>query len=177
MGVRHGHPRRFRAALLTAPLTALIAALAVACGSAPGSAGGTGGTRGGGTSGGGTSDGGTGSGGGTGGAASCAYFTQPGYLAMARVVFVGTMLPGRTINGPHGLLVSPARVKVARYIKGSGPAVVTVETAVSPSGDGIGAEGVMARPGQTWRIYTTSGHLPFETGVCSGSRLVGAAAP
>lgn len=164
MGTQHGHPRRLRTALLAAPL----AALAVACGSASGAS--TAGSPG---SGGNSSGGGTTSGGGTGGAASCAYFTQPGYLAMARVAFVGTMLPGRTINGPHGLLVSPARVRVARYIKGSGPAVVTVETAVSPSGDGIGAEGIMAHPGQTWKIYSTSGHLPLETDVCSGSRVVG----
>ena len=165
MRVPTGHPRRSRTAgmiLLTAPL----AALSVACGSAAGisSSGGPGGSgAGGGTSGGGTS----------GGAASCAYFTQPDYLAMARVVFVGTMLPGRTVNG---LLVSPARVRVTRYIKGSGPAVVTVQTAVSHSGSTGDAEGITARSGQTWQIYTTSRHLPFETGVCSGSRLTGGSA-
>jgi hypothetical protein len=175
MGVRHGHSRRSRTARFTAPLTALLAVFAVACGSASG-ANPAGRTPAGQTPpGGGTGSGGGTSGGGTGGAASCAYFTQPGYLAMARVVFVGTMLPGRTINGPHGLLVSPARVRVARYLKGTGPAVVTVETAVSPSGDGMSGEGIMASPGQTWKVYSASGHPPFATGVCSGSHLVGGA--
>jgi hypothetical protein len=88
---------------------------------------------------------------------------------MARLVFIGTMLPGRTIDGPDGLLVSPARVRVERYIKGSGPAVVTVETAVISTGNGEAAEGIMAHPGQTWKIYTTSRHQPFLTSDCDGS--------
>lgn len=163
-----------RVGLLVAP----VAALAVACGGTAGATsdggpgGGTASSSGSGTAG--SSGGGSGSsGGGTGSGASCAYFTQPGYLAMARVVFVGTTLPGRTVLG--GLLVSPARIRVSQYLKGSGPAVVTVETAASSSGDTVSGEGIMARAGQRWKIYTTSPHLPYATDVCSGSRQLPAA--
>src|SRR5215470_4354006 len=101
MHVRTGRLRRLRTGR-TALLLIPVAALAIACGPAAGSssAGGSGGGT------------GSGSGGGTGGdtsgtgaAASCAYVTQPDYLKQARVVFVATMLPGRTIDGPDGLLV------------------------------------------------------------------------
>lgn len=158
-----------RAGLLVAP----VAALAVACGSTAGvtSDGGTASSSGGGT--GTSSGGGTGTSSGTGSGASCAYFTQPAYLAQARVVFVGTTLPGRTVL--DGLLASPARIRVSQYLKGSGPAVVTVETAASSSGDTMSGEGIMARAGQRWKIYTTSRHLPYATDVCSGSRQLSAA--
>ncbi|HEY7433450.1 MAG TPA: hypothetical protein VH641_22250 [Streptosporangiaceae bacterium] len=162
-----------RVALLVAP----VAALAVACGSAAGvtsnggPGGGTGGSGGSGnpTGGSGNPTGGSGntSGGGTGGAASCAYLTQPAYLAQARVVFVGTTLPGRTVL--DGLLVTPARIRVSRYLKGSGPAVVTVQTAASPSGTTMNGEGIMARAGQRWVVYTISRQQPYATDVCSGS--------
>jgi hypothetical protein len=174
-----------RVALLVAP----VAALAVACGSAAGvtsnggPGGGTGGSGGSGnptggsgnpTGGSGNPTGGSGntSGGGTGGAASCAYLTQPAYLAQARVVFVGTTLPGRTVL--DGLLVTPARIRVSRYLKGSGPAVVTVQTAASPSGTTMNGEGIMARAGQRWVVYTISRQQPYATDVCSGSRQLSA---
>jgi hypothetical protein len=155
MHVKNGRPGRSPRAAL-ALLIAPVAALAVACGSAAGGTGGTGGS--------------------TGGGASCADRTPAQLLAGAKVVFVGTALPGRTINGSHGLLVTPARMRVIRYLKGSGPAAVTVQTAVSPSGNGIGAEGVMAHPGQRWKVYSSSLHMPYPTSVCDGSHQVGGSA-
>src|SRR5262249_46340422 len=64
------------------------------------------------------------------GAASCAAMSASAYLAGARAVFIGTALGGPTAEaGSAGaVLLSPARFHVIRYLKGSGPRVVTVQT-------------------------------------------------
>jgi hypothetical protein len=80
------------------------------------------------------------------------------------------MLPGPTVNlGGQQVLLSPARLKVTRYLKGSGPAIVSVITAVSRAGGTVNEEGIEPQPGQQWKIYTPSRHIPYQTSVCDGS--------
>ncbi len=91
---------------------------------------------------------------------------------MARRVFVGVMLPGPATQG--GVLGSPARMRVERYLKGHGPRVVRVDTAlrIKPGGITGGSEGIFPRAGERWKIYTGSRRQPFATSICGGSRRV-----
>lgn len=93
------------------------------------------------------------------------------------MVFTGTALPGPTASaGSAGaVLTSPARFRVTRYLKGSGPAVVTVQTALTANGSGIAADedGIEPRAGQRWTIYTTSQRVPYDTSDCAGSCVLG----
>jgi hypothetical protein len=102
---------------------------------------------------------------------SCAAGTPSGYLAAARTAFVGVMLSGPAVGS---VLASPARVRVVRYLKGSGPAEVTVITAVTRDGSGVvgNGEGITPHAGERWTIYTTSRAMPYQTSVCGGSALV-----
>ncbi len=94
------------------------------------------------------------------------------HLAQARVAFVGVMLPGPTVTlDGHPELLSPAKMRVAHYVKGSGSKTVTVTTAAT-SASNVNAEGIAARPGQTWMIYSGSAKAPYMTSVCNGSRPV-----
>jgi hypothetical protein len=115
----------------------------------------------------------------TGVAASCAALSPAALLAAARLVFVGEMLPGPTVLMGAGrkVLASPARMRVARYLKGHGPTTVTVETAVRivPGGITGSGEGIEPLAGQRWKIYSNSRHQPFATSVCAGSAPVTAA--
>lgn len=107
-----------------------------------------------------------------GSAASCAGRPASAYLASARIAFIGIMLPGSTAStGQGNVLVSPARVRVARYLKGSGPHIVTVVTAVTRNGGtaSVNEDGIQALPGQSWRIYGTTQHMPYVTSICAGS--------
>jgi hypothetical protein len=89
------------------------------------------------------------------------------------VVFTGTMLPGPTADlGRHRVLVSPARVLVTRYLKGHGPKIVTVATAVARAGDSgtvVSEDGIQPRAGQHWTIYSSSPRVPYDTSICGGS--------
>ena len=99
-----------------------------------------------------------------------------GVMGAGRTVFVGVMLPGPSVSmGGRSVLVSPARVRVVRYLKGRGPAVVTVETAVSRVSSGIvgNSEGIEPQAGERWKIYTSSLHMPYQTSVCTGSAPAG----
>jgi hypothetical protein len=70
-------------------------------------------------------------------AGSCVASSPSAYFAAARMVFIGTLLPGPTVSTGQGrVLASPARVRVVRYLKGNGPAVVTVITGVAQAGSG-----------------------------------------
>jgi hypothetical protein len=100
---------------------------------------------------------------------SCAAGTPAGYFASARVILLGTMLPGHTANlGGHRVLVSPARVRVIRYLKGDGPAVVSVVTGVT-SGNVVNEDGIEPVAGQHWKIYTRSRRTPYQTSMCEGT--------
>jgi hypothetical protein len=106
-------------------------------------------------------------------AASCAAVSPAKQLAEARRVFVGVMLPGPATQ--RGVLGSPARMRVERYLKGRGPRIVRVDTAlrIEPGGITGGSEGIEPKAGQRWKIYTDSRHQPFATSICGGSRRVG----
>jgi len=109
----------------------------------------------------------------SGSGASCAGPASPSaYLAWAQVAFVGVMLPGPTVPaGPGDVLLSPARIRVDRYLKGGGPRIVTVVTGVTKYGDEVtgASEGIMPLAGQRWRIYAMTKTMPYDTSVCSGS--------
>ena len=105
-------------------------------------------------------------------AASCVGLTTGQELTDAHLVFIGRFGPGATIRtGGRNVLVSPARFRVGRYIKGHGPRTLRVVTAVTANG-GVSEDGLQAQPGERWLIYTSSKHGPYETSICSGSRLV-----
>lgn len=145
-----GHPRRAAAALALLAATALAATGLAACG-------GAGGTR--------TSE------------ASCAAGSPPAYLAKAQIAFIGVMLPGPAVHTGQGdWLTSPARVRVERYLKGTGPRVVTVVTGVTQNAGGVAVaeDGIEATAGQRWTIYTSSTKMPYDTSICGGSAPVSA---
>jgi hypothetical protein len=111
----------------------------------------------------------------TGVAASCAAVSPAQQFAAARLVFVGVMLPGPTTRlGSRPVLGSPARMRIERYLKGHGPRMVRVDTAVTIESDaiGVGEDGIEPRAGQRWQIYTQSRRQPFNTSICAGSRRV-----
>jgi hypothetical protein len=111
----------------------------------------------------------------TGVAASCAGLSPASQFAAARRVFVGVMLPGpMTRYGARVVLGSPARMRVERYVKGAGPRIVRVDTAVTVESDAIGIaeDGILPRAGQRWKIYTRSRRQPFDTSTCDGSTRV-----
>jgi hypothetical protein len=108
----------------------------------------------------------------TGVAASCAALSPAAQFAGARRVFVGEMLAGPTARmGSRQVLAAPARMRVARYLKGHGPRTVTVDTAVTVDRHGItvAEDGIEPRAGQRWKIFTNSRHQPFDTSICAGS--------
>jgi hypothetical protein len=145
---------RRQSAARTAQLAVPIAALAVACSSPTHASSG-------------------GSGNGT-SAGLCAAAAASEYFAWARIVFTGTMLPGPMVDlGGHRVLMSPAWVRVIRYLKGNGPKIVTVATGVVPDGDGgaaVSEDDIQPWAGQHWKIYTSSSRMPYETSICGGSK-------
>ncbi len=109
-------------------------------------------------------------------AASCAGASPAKKLAMARVVFVGRMLPGPSTAGgrPH-VLTSPAMVRVARHLKGNGPKTVKVTTAVMTTTNGgvaVTEDGIEPQAGEIWKIYAGDRHEPFDTTICAGSTRI-----
>ena len=106
----------------------------------------------------------------TGSTASCAGLTRGQQLAAARLVFSGRFLAGPTVRlDGRDVLASPARMRVSRYIKGRGPKLVRVTTAVTPRRL-IAEDGIAAQAGERWVIYTDSRRGPYETSTCAGSR-------
>ena len=108
-------------------------------------------------------------------AASCGGLTTRHAFKAARLVFDGRMLPGPTVPaGYRQVLSSPARVGVTRYLKGRGPRIVRVQTAVTPTARGVteNSEGILPIAGQHWRIYTDRSRQPLPTSDCNRSRPV-----
>jgi len=106
-------------------------------------------------------------------AASCVARSASEQFRAARVVFDGRMLAGPSVQGgPRRVLLSPARVRVIRYLKGHGPRVVKVQTALTQTALGVtgNSEGIEPIAGQRWRIYADRTRQPVTTSVCSGSR-------
>ena len=106
-------------------------------------------------------------------AASCVGLTAREKYRSARLVFDGRMLAGATVGaGGHRVLSSPARVAVTRYLKGHGPRIVRVQTAVTTTSNGVteNSEGILPRVGERWRIFTDRSRQPLPTSDCNGSR-------
>jgi hypothetical protein len=108
-------------------------------------------------------------------AASCVGGSPAQQFAMARLVFVGRMLPGpsTSLDRPH-VLASPATVRVLRYLKGSGPTTVKVRTAVTITNRGVtvAEDGIEPQVGEIWKIYTGSRRQPLDTSICGGSTML-----
>ena len=111
--------------------------------------------------------------------ASCVFTPLDVAFRFSKVVFVGRALPGPTVggSGPGSLfLVTPARVRVDHYVKGSGPAEVKVETGVISTSGGrfsMLEDGIFPRAGDWFVIYfneTKNGVI--QTSGCSASRKV-----
>jgi hypothetical protein len=106
--------------------------------------------------------------------ASCVPATEDQLQKRAQVIFKGRALPGPTVEGRDGgELLSPARFRILRYIKGRGPDLVTVPTATERDGGGYATSsgGIQPRPDERWRILGTwsNRHKTVLTDVCSGS--------
>lgn len=104
--------------------------------------------------------------------AMCLPATDAERLANADIVFDGLV-----IRGPF----SPARLKVLRYMKGSGPTELLVETGSRRNSDATitaSSTGISPHPGETWRIYglgTVKGTV--TTSACAGSRRLSERSP
>jgi hypothetical protein len=108
-------------------------------------------------------------------ATSCAGLSPAQQLAAARRVLVGVMLSGPAIRlGGRRVLGSPARMRVERSLKGHGPSLVSVNTAVKiePGGYSGNSDGIEPQAGERWKIYTSSRRQPFDTSICLGSTRV-----
>jgi LPXTG-motif cell wall-anchored protein len=92
----------------------------------------------------------------------------------AAVVFEGFALPGPAV---HGVLVTPARFRITRYLKGDGPGVRLVATGIRRSARGsVGhlSTGILPAQGEHWRIF--GGPILGDivgTSVCAGSGPTG----
>jgi hypothetical protein len=106
--------------------------------------------------------------------ALCAASSERQQFQRAEVVFVGIAMRGP--NAHRGQLLSPARFWVVRYLKGTGPRVVSVQTGLSRKGNvlrGISI-GIDPRAGEPWKIFgawSRSGVV--RTSRCTGSRRFG----
>ena len=100
----------------------------------------------------------------------CFVQTEKQQRARADVVFGGTFLRGPTTQGR---LLSPARFRVVRYLKGRGPRQVRVQTAVRKLHGNVyewTSEAIEPRAGERWRIYGFKAKDGVvRTGECAGS--------
>jgi hypothetical protein len=85
----------------------------------------------------------------------------------ANVIFDGVALKGPTSTGIQGF-------RVTRYLKGSGPRIVRVNTANVRRPDGSGTTtsvSLLVRKGEKWRIYGQgSARRVVRSTMCDGSR-------
>lgn len=85
------------------------------------------------------------------------------------------MLPGpaTSVDG-RDVLGSPVRVRVVRYVKGTGPRTVRVTAAVSIKRNGltVAEDGIEPQVGEIWKLYTQSRDPPFVTSICGGSTRI-----
>ena len=99
--------------------------------------------------------------------ASCLAMTPAQQRARAAVIFDGVALDGPTATGIQ-------RFRTTRYLKGSGPSIVRVDTGykVRPGGGGsITSVSLVVRRGEKWRIFARgSARKVLSSNVCDGSR-------
>ena len=98
--------------------------------------------------------------------ASCIPTTPTQQRAHATVIFDGVALEGPTGTGIQ-------RFKVSRYLKGSGPRIVRVNTGFIRHADGSGtltSVSLVVKRGEHWRIYGRgSAQKVVQTNQCDGS--------
>jgi hypothetical protein len=98
--------------------------------------------------------------------ASCIPMTPAQQRAQADIVFDGVALEGPTPTGIQ-------RFRVTKYLKGSGPQTVRVQTGnkMGASGTTITSVSLVVSRGEKWRIYGRgSARKVLSTNVCEGSR-------
>lgn len=99
--------------------------------------------------------------------ASCMPLTPAQQRAAASVIFDGVALEGPTATGIQ-------RFRVTRYLKGSGPTVVRVQTGNKRGPNGqvsVTSVSIAVGRGQKWRIFGQgSARKVLSTNVCLGSR-------
>jgi hypothetical protein len=99
--------------------------------------------------------------------ASCIPMTAAQQRARAPVIFDGVALDGPNATGIQ-------RFRTTRYLKGSGPSVVRVQTGykLGPNGAGsITSVSLVVKRGERWRIFARgSARRVLESNVCDGSR-------
>jgi hypothetical protein len=99
--------------------------------------------------------------------ASCVPMTAAEQRARADVIFNGVALQGPTSTGIQ-------RFRVTRYLKGSGPRIVRVNTGNIRRPDGSGTTtsvSLVVRRGERWRIYGRgSARRVVRSNLCDGSR-------
>ncbi len=98
---------------------------------------------------------------------------------MARVVFLGRMLPGTATSlDRRRVLGSPATMRMLGYLKGTGPQTVRVRTGATITANGVtvAEDGIEPQVGEIWKIYTGSRHQPYDTSICGGSTRMTSAA-
>jgi hypothetical protein len=85
------------------------------------------------------------------------------------MVFEGVARPGAALDDS---LTSPATFDVVAYQKGSGPAIVEVETGTSAAGEGqvLSSVGIYPRAGERWQIFGDLQDGFVSTSACAGSR-------
>jgi hypothetical protein len=100
-------------------------------------------------------------------AASCAPFTPAQQRARATVIFDGVALE----SGPTSTGVQ--RFRVTRYLKGSGPRIVRVNTGHVRRPDGIvtiTSVSLLVKRNERWRIFARgSAKKVLQSNVCAGS--------
>ena len=99
--------------------------------------------------------------------ASCIPSTAAENRARASVVFDGVALEGATPTGVQ-------RFRVTRYLKGSGPAVVRVNTGHIRRADGtrtFSSVSLMVKRSERWRIYARGAATSIlQSNMCAGSQ-------
>jgi hypothetical protein len=105
--------------------------------------------------------------------ASCVGLTRSEQRAAAKMIVIGRMLSGPSTRiKDRRVLLSPAMMRVGRYLKGSGRRTIEVQTGVRLSSGQMRIEedGILPSAGQRWEILSSSRQLPLRTSACLGSR-------
>ena len=71
-------------------------------------------------------------------------------------------------------MITPAWIHVTRYLKGSGPSIVSVTTALVRGGGsqvGNSEDGIDLQAGQRWIFYTATRQMPYAVSICNGTTL------
>lgn len=111
----------------------------------------------------------------TGTEASCVGLTLAQQNAEARLVVLARALAGPTVgSGPRSVLISPARMRVMRYLKGHGPRIIKVQTAVTKHSTTVTEveDAISPAAGQGWKLFLTGQRPPYRTSICAGSKRV-----